>query len=99
MIKDIMSQNQKFITMLPRLFEEAKTSTIKSQLAAAVIKGPKMLSRPCANTSRNSCRGHTCGSLHAEAHAILDYFGKDISYSPKLGWCFLSRKKGKGSKG
>ncbi len=90
-----MQQSNKFNTMLPRLLEEASKSTINSQLAAAIIKGQKMITRPCANTSRNTCRGHNCGSLHAEAHAILDYYGKDLSYSPHLGWCFLPRKKGK----
>lgn len=86
----------KFISLFPRLIEEASHSVIKSQLAAGILKGSKMISRPCANTPRNSCRGHTCGSLHAEAHAILDYFGRDLTYNPKHGWCFLPRyKKGK----
>jgi hypothetical protein len=80
---------KKFIPIIPRLIEEANKSTIKSQLAASVLKGAKMVSRPCSNTVRNICRGKTCGSLHAEARAILDYFGRDLSYDPKKGWCFF----------
>lgn len=89
-----MSFCKKYPTILSSLIQEASRSPINSQLAAALVKGQKMVSRPCSNTTRNTCRGHTCGSLHAEAHAILDYFGKDLSYSPKLGWCFLPREKG-----
>lgn len=83
-----MEYNQKYDTIIDRLVETAKKSPINShKLAAVIVSGKKLLSRPCANVHRNSCRGHFCGSLHAEAHAIIDYFGKDISYSPKIGWC------------
>lgn len=85
----------KFNSILSSLVEEASRSTINSQLAAALLKGQKMITRPYSNTCRNVCRGQTCGSLHAEARVILDYFGKDLSYSPKLGWCFLSPKERK----
>lgn len=87
-----MSTINKFNSILPSLIDEASHSTINSQLAAALLKGQKMISRPCSNTSRNMCRGQTCGSLHAEAHAILDYFGKDLTFSPKLGWIYQDKK-------
>ena len=75
--------------IIPRLIEQASKSDNKYQLAAALIKGQKFISRPCSNIHRNICRGYTCGSLHAEASAILDYFGKDLQYSTKNGGSFF----------
>jgi deoxycytidylate deaminase len=86
-----MSHN-KFISIFPKLIQEALQSQIKCQLAAALIKGQKLISKPCSNINRNVCRGYTCGSLHAEAHAILDYFGKNLTYSSKNGWNFSIAK-------
>ena len=60
--------------IIPRLIEQASKSDNKYQLAAALIKGQKFISRPCSNIHRNICRGYTCGSLHAEASAILSGF-------------------------
>lgn len=85
-------------SLLNKLYTEASKSLIDQQLAAAIIKGGKMVSKPCCNSPRNTCRGHCCGSLHAEAHAILSYYGKSLSFDRKRGWCFLSGKKSKGSK-
>jgi hypothetical protein len=100
-----MSSIQKFNTLIPRLIEEANnnttinaTTTKNWKLAATIVRGKLPISRVCANIDRGSCRGNICGSLHAEAHAIMDYYGKDLSYTPKHGWCFSQRKKGK-SKG
>ena len=81
--------NNKFVGIIPRLIQQASKSNNKYQLAAALIKGQKFVSRPCGNTHRNMCRGYACGSLHAEAHAILDYFGKDLQYSSKNGGAFF----------
>jgi deoxycytidylate deaminase len=86
-----MSHN-KFISIFPRLIQEALQSQIRCQLAAALIKGQKLISKPCSNINRNICRGHACGSLHAEAHAILDYFGKSLTYSSNKGGTFSVAK-------
>ena len=86
-----MSHN-KFISIFPRLIQEALQSQIRCQLAAALIKGQKLISKPCSNINRNICRGHACGSLHAEAHAILDYFGKSLTYSSNKGGSFSVAK-------
>lgn len=93
-----MSMSKNFTNIIPSLINKAQTSTINHQLAAAVIKGTKMITTPCANIERNRCKGQQCGSLHAEAHAILTHFGKDLSFSEKLGWCYQPRK-GKKRKG
>jgi deoxycytidylate deaminase len=89
-----MSKN----SILNKLRCEASNSIIDQQLAAAIIKGNKMISKPCCNVPRSICHGYFCGSLHAEAHAILSYYGKSLSFDKKNGWCFLSRKKFKDSK-
>jgi hypothetical protein len=93
-----MTEFNKFNSLFPKLINTAQTSTINSKLAAVIVKGQKMVSRPCPNTERNICRGNVCGSLHAEAHAILDYYGRNLSYTPKLGWCLLRHRKRKENK-
>jgi hypothetical protein len=67
----------------------ALQSTISHQLSAVIVKGTKPISKICCNTERNICRGINMGSLHAEAHAIINYFGKDIRYDQHKGWCVL----------
>ena len=74
---------------------EANKSQIDQQLAAAIIKGKKMVTKPCCNTSRSICRGNCIGSLHAEAHAILDYYGRSLSYDRKSGWILDERSRSK----
>jgi len=73
--------------IIPLLISHAKTSTISHQLSAALIKGSKLISTPCVNTERNMCKRHFCSSLHAEANAIATYYGKNLTFSDKLGWC------------
>lgn len=75
----------------------ALTSDIEQKLAASVYKAGKIIN-PCPNSSRNVYRGMTCGSLHAEANAILSYYPKDLTWTPERGWCFL-RGTRKGKKG
>ena len=73
--------------ILDRLLNAAMTSNIHDfKLAAGVLVGSKLLTPCCENQMRGFCRNHPCGSLHAEAHAILYYFGKYLAYSPKIGW-------------
>ena len=74
---------------------EANKSLIDQQLAAALIKGKKMITRPCCNTSRGICRGNCVGSLHAEANAIINYYGKALSFDRKSGWILDERSRTK----
>ncbi len=84
-----MSKN----TLLNMLYIEAQKSQVCQQLAAAVTKGNKIISRPFCNSTQNACRGAHCGSLHAEARAIINYFGRSIFFDKKKGWCVLRRCK------
>ena len=84
-------------TIINILCTEAQKSLIDQQLAAVVTKGSKMLSKPCCNSPQNSCRGVNIGSLHAEARAILNYYGRSLVFDQKRGWCF-KRGKAKESK-
>lgn len=79
-------------TLLNILCTEARKSIIDQHLAAAITKGSKMLSRPCCNSPQNSCRGANFASLHAEARAIVNYFGRSLSFDQKRGWCFKPGK-------
>lgn len=75
-----------FNTIFPSLVTKASSSPINMKLSAVIIKGNRMVSPICTNTERNICRRRLCGSLHAEATAILSYYGKNLSYSQKEGW-------------
>lgn len=81
-----MSLNKMFNKFYPLFCQEAQNSGINYKLAAGVLKGQKLVSKVCCNTNRNFCRGFECGSLHAEAHALLNYFGKSLKFN-------LSNKK------
>ena len=75
------------------LCQEASKSEISSKLAACILKDKKMVSKARCNTSRNFCRGLECGSLHAEANAILTYFGKSLQFDPYIKrWYLLWNK-------
>ena len=84
-----MPQLSKMNLLYNHLKPYAKESKISHQLSACIIKGKKIISKICCNTERSVCRGIDIGSLHAEANAILNYFGKDLTYSEKRGWCVL----------
>jgi len=81
--------------ILNSLRTEANKSLIDQQLAAAIIKGKRLISKPCCNTTRSICRGNCIGSLHAEANAIINYFGKTLSFDKKKGWILDNRIKSK----
>lgn len=76
-------------SILNRLCLEASKSLIDQQLAAAILKGNKIISKPVCNSPRNTCRGACFGSLHAEANAIVTYFGKSLFFDKNKGWCFF----------
>ena len=76
------------ISVLSNLHEEAAKSTLQQHLAAAVVHNNKQLSNSVCNVDRNLCRGHYTPSLHAEARALLSYYGRSIHYSKYKGWTF-----------
>lgn len=81
------------INLLSKLCAEATNSIIGQQLAAGILKSGKLITKPCCNIPRNICRGATIGSLHAEANAILNYFGKNLSFDKKKWICTETNKK------
>jgi hypothetical protein len=84
--------------LFPVLKEEALESNMCHQLAAGVIVEKKLMTKPCCNINRNYCRGNVFGSIHAEANALLRYYGRDLQFDKhKKRWCLLHRK-GKGQK-
>ncbi len=91
-----MLSNKLFERFYPRFCQEALSSNISSKLAAGILKGKKLVSKVCCNTNRNFCRGVECGSLHAEAHALLSYFGKSLKFdSVSRQWCLIPRSNKK----
>jgi hypothetical protein len=61
-------------------------------ISAIMMYGTKPIGHICSNVARNYCNGMICPSMHAEVNAVKNYFGKEISYSEKIGW-FKSRLK------
>ena len=78
-------------TLINKLRQEAENSTLQQHLAAAVINNNKKLSSSVCNIDRNLCRGHYTPSLHAEARALLSFYGKNISYNKFKGWYFYNK--------
>ncbi len=72
-----------------------ENNQIKIGVAAVLMQGTKQIGNICGNIDRNYCRGMVCPSIHAEVNALISYFGKNISYSPKHGWTRLYIKKAK----
>jgi len=71
---------------------ESLKSDINYQLVAGIIQNNKLLLKPCYNINRNYCRGSYCNSLHAEANAILQYYGKYLKFNKfKNKWYILSK--------
>jgi hypothetical protein len=84
----------------PSFLEEANKSEINYQLAAGVIIDKKLVTKPCCNSGRNYCRRTVCGSVHAEANALLNFYGKNLQFDRKKNrWCLLWRKRKKREKG
>ena len=84
-----MQNPQKFDRIISSLVNSAISMSPDDnsfRLAAVAIKGTKMVSPICHNVHRNSCHGLTTGSLHAETNVVFNLCGKNINYSPKIGW-------------
>ena len=89
--------NDKYNTIIGTLISTASTSEINQQLGACVAKGKHPLSRSCPNREGTFCGNQMCGSLHAEANALVDYYGTDLFFDKKKGWS-LSSKTSKSKK-
>jgi hypothetical protein len=75
------------MSLINKMIDNIKNNQyIKIGVAAVLLHGTKPIGDVCNNTTRNYFRGTICPSLHAEANAVMTYFGKHISYSPKHGW-------------
>jgi deoxycytidylate deaminase len=89
-----MSSNKLFEKFYPNFYQEAIKSTVSTKLAAGILKGKKIVGKICCNTNRNLCRGIFCGSVHAEANALLNYFGKSLQFdSVTYKWCIKTSYK------
>ena len=77
---------------------EALESNMCHQLAAGIIVERKLITKPCCNINRNYCRGNVCGSIHAEANALLHYYGRDLQFDKYQKRWYLKPNKIKKSK-
>ena len=67
---------QRKYSILNKLCDEATLSTFEHKLAAVLIKGNRMVTKPCCNSQRNASNNSVrLGSLHAEARALRSYYG------------------------
>ena len=81
-------------SIIDSLYSKAKKSQLPYGLAAAIIKGKRMVGPPQSNQVRNICRNKICASQHAEVGAVLAKWGKDISWTEDKGWCHAKVAKG-----
>jgi deoxycytidylate deaminase len=79
-------------TILNHLYLKASESLIEHQLAAVIIQSNKMISKSYCNSPRNIIKGMNVGSLHAEARAILNYFGKSYYFDKNKNLIYLSEE-------
>lgn len=68
-------------SIIDQLYNIALKSSIEHKLAAVVIKGNKILSKPSNNTPFIMIKNINTGSLHAEVNAIVKYFGKSFYFN------------------
>lgn len=83
-------------SMINKLVQVARTSDINNKLAAGLLKKKHLLT-PKSNINCTHSNGFKCSSLHAEANAILNYYGSEL-YFHNGRWRFLQKryKKGEG---
>ena len=75
------------MSLVSKMIENIRNNNaIKIGVSAVMMYGTKPISNICSNVARNYCNGMVCPSMHAEVNAVKAYFGKDISYSEKIGW-------------
>ena len=81
----------KFNSIINILISEAKKSDVKyHHLAACILDKKKIVDKPYANISRTCYHGDINSAFHAEARALLRFFGKDIIFKSK--WTFNDEK-------
>ncbi len=91
--------NNFILKLYPLLKDKALQSNMCHQLAAGVIVEKKLMTKPCCNNNRNYCRGNLCGSIHAEANALLNYYGRNLQFDRhKRRWYLIHWKKNKKGK-
>jgi deoxycytidylate deaminase len=88
--------NNFIIKLYSILKDKALESNMTHQLAAGIIIEKKLVNKPCCNINRNYCRGNVCGSIHAEANALLNYYGRNLQFDKhKKRWYLLFYKSKK----
>uniref|UniRef100_A0A6C0D868 CMP/dCMP-type deaminase domain-containing protein n=1 Tax=viral metagenome TaxID=1070528 RepID=A0A6C0D868_9ZZZZ len=81
------------------LLEEAHKAENNYQLAAGVMINNRLIRKPSCNSSNRNCVRRTIGpSIHAEASALVNFYGKDLQFDrSKNMWCLKHRSKHKES--
>ena len=84
------------ISLISRLRDSIERNTrMNICVASSMMRGKTQIGQICNNDERNICRGLSCASIHAEANAIMSYYGKFLSYCIKRGWHQNSNKERK----
>lgn len=70
------------------LINEAYNSKLEFRMSAVLLYKKKMITKPCINVETSRCRGKSCLSIHAEANALLNFYGKNLQFDNyKNKWC------------
>lgn len=70
--------------IIDKLINEARNSIIDHQLAAAIIKHNKLLSKPFCNIPSYKSYNKVCSSTHAEINAITNYYKQRTKNRSKI---------------
>ena len=70
--------------IIDKLINEARNSIIDHQLAAAIIKHNKLLSKPFCNIPSYKSYNKVCSSTHAEINAITNYYKQKSKNRSKI---------------
>jgi len=73
----------------------AKNNDTDKKLSATLISGNKVMCKPCTNIQKNKLFGCNICTLHAEANAIISYFGRSFYYNKNTNKVFLPKKNNK----
>ena len=82
-------------SIINQLYNKALESVIENKLAATILKSNKMITKPYCNSLSTLEKETNMASLHAEAHAIIKYYGKSFYYNKNKDFVYLDEKKNK----
>lgn len=80
--------------LIDTMINVAKDSDISFKLSAVLLRNTKPVGPVLPNTDRMCCRGKVISSMHAEANALMNHFGKSLYHQSNKWYVLPERTKG-----